>query len=945
MKSVQSMGRKGWGAHMKSAIDKIGGSFLSLWPISRLRDEKDKRAGKAGETACPAVPMGAAMLGMSHALGISLPGPVGIAAAGCLVLAAALVAYLMRRFQKEKVLLNQLFEQSPLAVALTNLEHRIIRVNKGFTQVFGYTPEAAIGRRISELIVPPESQEEYRGHADAVARGERVDAEGVRVRQDGSRFPAAITYVPLSLPGHEAALYAIYRDITEQRRAEEARTTSEGRFRAIFDNAAVGITVMDLHGKFIAANRAYQEMLGYSEEEIRSMTHLDLTYEEDRPASAAVAADNWAGRLPQFQLEKRDRRKDGRIIWVRVTVSKTSGSGATPEIGIAIVEDITERKRAENRLLEYKKVVEGLQEMIVVLDREYRYVVTNQAFLNYHGLTREQVVGHFVPEFVGQERFNQVTKSNVDECFRGRVVTCEMEFTFPNLGRRDLLGSYYPIEGPEGVDRIAVVLEDVTERKRAEAARTASERRWRAIFDNSAVGIGLADMYGKITAANRAFQEMVGYSEEELQAMTYMDLTYEEDRSMNATLAAEMWADRLPGFPMEKRYRHKNGPPIWVKATVSKSPGDGTMPPFGIAIVEDITERKRADARLLEYEKVVEGLQEMIVVVDREYRYLIANRAFLEYRGLQLEHLVRHPVPGIIGQEIFEQVVKSKLDECFQGRVVRYELEFMHSKLGRRDLFATYFPIEGPTGIDRVAAVLEDITERKRAERKLQRSLLELQALNSQLQSVREEERTRLAREIHDQLGQSLTAIKIGLFALKTVPGRAQQSQSIEVILSLVDETIRSVRRISTELRPGILDHLGLVAAVEWAAEEFGERTGIQCQVSLPETNPAIDAARATALFRILQETLTNIARHAGATQVRIVLSLEGGHLALEVRDNGRGIGGDQLSGSESLGILGMRERALLLGGEFTIAGAPGMGTTVRVRIACADSRPAAAGQ
>jgi PAS domain S-box-containing protein len=336
---------------------------------------------------------------------------------------------------------------------------------------------------------------------------------------------------------------------------------------------------------------------------------------------------------------------------VRVTVSKTSGSGATPEIGIAIVEDITERKRAENRLLEYKKVVEGLQEMIVVLDREYRYVVTNQAFLNYHGLTREQVVGHFVPEFVGQERFNQVTKSNVDECFRGRVVTCEMEFTFPNLGRRDLLGSYYPIEGPEGVDRIAVVLEDVTERKRAEAARTASERRWRAIFDNSAVGIGLADMYGKITAANR-------------------DLTYEEDRSMNATLAAEMWADRLPGFPMEKRYRHKNGPPIWVKATVSKSPGDGTMPPFGIAIVEDITERKRADARLLEYEKVVEGLQEMIVVVDRDYRYLIANRAFLDYRGLQLEQVVGHPGPGNIGQEIFEQVVKSKLDECFQGRVV-----------------------------------------------------------------------------------------------------------------------------------------------------------------------------------------------------------------------------------------------------------------------------------
>jgi signal transduction histidine kinase len=197
---------------------------------------------------------------------------------------------------------------------------------------------------------------------------------------------------------------------------------------------------------------------------------------------------------------------------------------------------------------------------------------------------------------------------------------------------------------------------------------------------------------------------------------------------------------------------------------------------------------------------------------------------------------------------------------------------------------------------------------------------------------VREEERTRLARELHDQLGQSLTAIRIDLAGLKTATDRDRQSQRIDAISSLIDETIRTVRRISTELRPGILDDLGLVAAVEWAAEEFQARAGIACQVSLPHTNPAIDAERATALFRILQETLTNIARHAGATQVTIGLSQESGYAALEVRDNGRGIGENQLSAPGSLGILGMRERALLLGGEFFI-GSPGKGTTVRVRI------------
>ncbi len=282
------------------------------------------------------------------------------------------------------------------------------------------------------------------------------------------------------------------------------------------------------------------------------------------------------------------------------------------------------------------------------------------------------------------------------------------------------------------------------------------------------------------------------------------------------------------------------------------------------------------------------------------------------------------------------------MDECLQhGRAVKCELQFDFPSLGRRDLFGSYFPIEGPAGVDRVAVVLADVTARKQAERELQRSFAELHALTAQLHSVREEERTKLARELHDQLGQALTAIRIDLAGLKTMPTQERQVQRIDAIVGLVDETIRSVRRITTELRPGILDDLGLVAAVEWAAEDFQTRTGIQCRASLPETNPGIDAERATALFRIVQETLTNIARHAGATQASIRLSEESGHLSLEVRDNGRGIAAEQLSASGSLGILGMRERALLMGGEFFI-GNPGGGTTVRVRIPI-DRRKAAA--
>jgi signal transduction histidine kinase len=246
------------------------------------------------------------------------------------------------------------------------------------------------------------------------------------------------------------------------------------------------------------------------------------------------------------------------------------------------------------------------------------------------------------------------------------------------------------------------------------------------------------------------------------------------------------------------------------------------------------------------------------------------------------------------------------------------------------------YPVTNEAGqiIERYGLVM-DGTERKLADKKLQNSFEQLRALAARLQSVREEERARVAREIHDELGQAMTAIKMDLTALiREIPAdRKEPSKRIERILKLVDGTIQAVRRIATELRPGILDDLGLAAAVEWAAQEFQARTGITCHLMLPHSDISLDAERATALFRIFQETLTNVARHANATEVDVTLAGGNGDLGLEVHDNGKGISKEELSDGQSLGILGMRERALLLGGELTISGAPGKGTTVKVRI------------
>jgi len=222
------------------------------------------------------------------------------------------------------------------------------------------------------------------------------------------------------------------------------------------------------------------------------------------------------------------------------------------------------------------------------------------------------------------------------------------------------------------------------------------------------------------------------------------------------------------------------------------------------------------------------------------------------------------------------------------------------------------------------------------AEHKSENSLQQFRALSAHVQSVREEERKRISREVHDELGQSLTAIKIELtWVMQRLSGVEEPiRRRIESALQMVVETMDSVRRIAAELRPGILDDLGLSAAIEWLAQEFQERTGITCEARLPALGDAgLDPEFVTATFRVFEEILSNIARHAHATRVEVRLMRSVDTVTLEVRDNGKGITDEQISNPKSLGLLGMRERTRLLGGRFAIHGQDGKGTTVIVQI------------
>ncbi|MRR31992.1 GAF domain-containing protein [bacterium] len=217
----------------------------------------------------------------------------------------------------------------------------------------------------------------------------------------------------------------------------------------------------------------------------------------------------------------------------------------------------------------------------------------------------------------------------------------------------------------------------------------------------------------------------------------------------------------------------------------------------------------------------------------------------------------------------------------------------------------------------------------------LKESSKQLQALAASIELAREEERTHISRELHDQLGQALTAMKFDLAWLteQLVAKDARLAQKAKTVTEQMDAMIKTVRRISTELRPGMLDDLGLAASIEWQARDFKKRTGIACKVSVPVEDLTLGRAQSLAIFRIFQEALTNVSRHANAQHVEVNLSATSEMVTLQVHDDGRGINRQEIAGLNSLGLLGMRERAHGLGGNFEIRGVPGDGTIVTVTI------------
>lgn len=338
------------------------------------------------------------------------------------------------------------------------------------------------------------------------------------------------------------------------------------------------------------------------------------------------------------------------------------------------------------------------------------------------------------------------------------------------------------------------------------------------------------------------------------------------------------------------------------------------------------------------YHQTIDSVMDGIVAVDEAHKILVFNPAAERMFGLPASAAIGQPLDKLLPHDVGQahrQYVDAFVESGQPSKTMGAHLDVV----GRR-ADGSEFPIESTVsqtligGKRQMTAVLRDVTERRRNEENLREMNLQLRQLSESLQTVREEERSRISRELHDELGQQLTGLKLEFawFCNRLREGREVTADEINGMRASLDTALASVRRISSELRPLILDDLGFSEAIAWQAEEFGKRTGTTVKLDITGAKRVVDQAMASGLFRIVQESLTNIARHAQATAVDIYIGCDEENLNLVIQDNGLGMAHSDRR-KNGIGLVSMRERAIALGGSFAIFSDPGNGTTIEVQL------------
>lgn len=833
--------------------------------------------------------------------------------------------------RESEALFRTLAETSEAGILISQ-GAKILYANPALSRQNGYSREE-MSTMESWAPLAPEFRERAIRRMRARQRGERVEIptqEEVRViTKSGAEQWVRMYRASVTFQGAPAFMSVIV-DVTERRRMEEELRASEARYRLLFENAVEGIFRSTPAGRFEVVNPALVQMLGYASAEEVCALHLPTElYAEPGWREQLKALLEGKGVVSGAELTW--KKKNGEFITVHLYARALCDADGRVFSYEGSVFDVTARVQAERALREsellFRTLAETSQAGIFIVQGE-RFMYVNPALEQIGGFTRQEYLTMPFWQAVSPEFREEIQRYGLARQ-RGEHVPSyyELKVSTKHGEERWVHTTMATIQHQGNPAGLGVVL-DITDRRKMEDELRASEARFRVTFEQAAVGMAHVNLDGRFFLVNQKLCDILGYTANELYQMFCDDVTHPNDRGAIMRETQRIMAGEISSFVVEKRCLHKNGTVVWVTLTSALVRGAHHEPLYFVDVIEDISVRKQIEAEQQRLVAILENTTDFIVTTTVDGRGVYMNRAGRALMGLSAGADIRAWDSRIAyTPQSLEMVVSQAIPTALQTGAWAGEAVALNSSGEEIPISQVIVAHKEEHGrVQYLSVMARDISEQKRAE-------AVLQALPRELLAVQEHERRHIARELHDEIGQVLTAITINLQTIQRAP--EVFTERIEESIHLVENALQQVRTLSLDLRPPMLDDLGLVAALRWHLDQRAQRSGFSIQFDADSLNIAPPQEVAIVCFRIVQEALTNIVRHAHAQKVRVELRQDRAALQLRIWNDGETFDVEKARArarrGESTGLVGMQERAHMVGGRVDIVSREGKGTEVSV--------------
>lgn len=752
---------------------------------------------------------------------------------------------------------------------------------------------------------------------------------------------------------------------------------SEARFRAAFQSSAIGMGLFSLDGRILQANDALISMSGYTEEELRRRNNRENIHPEDKDIGMEQFQELLDGKRDWFQVEVRYVRKDGYAFWTRATLSAVRDSRGQPMHLVALIDDIDEQKKALENLraseTRFRAMFESAGIGIALVGMDRRPLEANDTLIKMTGYSPEEFFQMSGAELSYPEDA-EIGIPELQDVLQGKLNAYQIEKRYVRKN-----GQVYWVRLTNSVVRKAdgtpeyfvTMVEDINERKQALEELHRSQARFQAIFNDSAVGMGVMGLDRRIIDANPAICRMYGFTHDEMINMSAAEIIHDKDTPETAQLFHELITGQRKSFEVERRHIRKNGEIFWAHVTLSSIRGLDGKPLYLVGMVIDIDEQKKMQERIREsearFQAIFDNVAVGVAVMTLDRQPVAVNAQTEKITGYSLDDLAgMNPVMIVIPED--RHIDTEMFKDLVEGRRNSYVMERRYRHKDGHIFWAriNYSLVRDMNGNpDYLVGIIEDIDDQKRAserlaeqeadylrtlQQKVQERTRELEEANQRLkqeieQRVRIErelaskaadeavtaDRTRLARDLHDAVTQTLFSASLTAEVLPDLweMDVEEAKHSTEELRQLTRGALAEMRTLLLELRPAALTQTRLSDLIKQLCEAFIGRSRLPITLTI-EGERDLPPEVQIACYRIAQESLNNVFKYARASQVNVSLLLSPTGLRFEVCDNG--IGFDMTARKPtSLGMRIMRERAEAIGADLHISSTPGSGTCLEL--------------